>query len=71
MTVYYSTVVLVDKRVKLFFFFFFFFFCRCAINSNVGNYDEVMTVVDGWVDTLPGSRADISAYTEVGRPTHL
>ena len=38
---------------------------RCAVNTSSGNMETVMNAMEGFIDTLPGSRADIPSYTEV------
>ena len=32
---------------------------RCAVNTSSGNMEMVMNAMEGFIDTLPGSRADI------------
>ena len=38
---------------------------RCAINTSTGNLENVSKAMEGFIDSIPGSRTDISGYTEV------
>ena len=36
------------------------------MNTSSEGLDSVTRAMEGFIDTLPGSRADVSSYTEVG-----
>ncbi len=40
-------------------------YCRCAVNTSTGNMESVERAMDGFIDTLPGSRTDLPSYVEV------
>ena len=38
---------------------------RCAVNTGESDMDAVREAMEGFVDSLPGTGADLPSYTEV------